>query len=88
MKPPITAPLLSEWGWQARAACRGMDTAVFFSPCGEQGEARRSRERRARSVCGACPVRLACASFAVRTRQDFGIWGGLTEADRQVTRTG
>ncbi|GGQ70079.1 WhiB family transcriptional regulator [Kitasatospora griseola] len=88
MKPPITEPLLNQWGWQARAACRGMDSAVFFSPCGEQGEARRMRERRARSVCRDCPVRLACASFAVRTGQDFGIWGGLTEADRLAARKG
>jgi len=63
-----------------------MDTAVFFSPCGEQGEARRMRERRARGVCGGCDVRAACAAFAVRTGQDFGIWGGLTEADRQAVR--
>ncbi|MFF0292056.1 WhiB family transcriptional regulator [Kitasatospora sp. NPDC004615] len=86
MKPPITAPLLSQWGWQEEAACRGMDSALFFSPCGEQGEARRSRERRARSVCDGCPVRPTCASFAVRTGQNFGIWGGLTEADRQTVR--
>ncbi|MFD5564294.1 WhiB family transcriptional regulator [Kitasatospora griseola] len=88
MKPPTTEPLLNQWGWQARAACRGMDSAVFFSPCGEQGEARRMRERRARSVCHDCPVRSACASFAVRTGQDFGIWGGLTEADRLAARKG
>ncbi|PJN29877.1 WhiB family transcriptional regulator [Kitasatospora sp. CB02891] len=57
MKPPTTEPLLNQWGRQARAACRGMDSAVFFSPCGEQGEARRMRGRRARSVCHDCPVR-------------------------------
>ncbi|WP_035874547.1 WhiB family transcriptional regulator [Kitasatospora cheerisanensis] len=86
MKPPITEPLLSQWEWQARAACRGMDSSVFFSPPGESGADRRRRERRARSVCRVCPVRADCAAFAVHTREAFGVWGGLTESDRGVVR--
>jgi WhiB family redox-sensing transcriptional regulator len=75
-------PLLEQWEWQAQAACRGMDSAVFFSPSYERGPARRQREERARAVCQGCPVSAACARFAVTTRQGYGVWGGLTESDR------
>jgi len=87
MKAVKAKPLLSQWEWQCRAACRGMDSSVFFSPPSERGEARRSRERRARSVCRDCPVRTPCATFAVRTSQPYGVWGGLTEADRDAARS-
>ena len=87
MKPVEAKPLLSHWEWQFHAAGRGMDSSVFFSPPSERGEARRSRESRARSVCRDCPVQVPCASFAVRTSQPFGVWGGLTEADRDTDRS-
>ncbi|WP_433453965.1 WhiB family transcriptional regulator [Streptomyces sp. CA-142005] len=44
-----TKPLSEAWKWQADAACRGMDSSVFFSPTGERGPARRRREEAARS---------------------------------------
>ena len=28
------------------------------------------------AICAACPVRGACLTFAVRTGQQYGIWGG------------
>ncbi|MBF9066702.1 WhiB family transcriptional regulator [Streptacidiphilus fuscans] len=87
MKQSTTKPLLSHWEWQAGASCRGMDSSVFFSPAHERGTARRKRESRARSVCRDCPVQIACAAFAVRTGQAYGVWGGLTEADRDTTRS-
>ena len=30
-------PIQEVWEWQVDAACRGMDTAVFFHPWGERG---------------------------------------------------
>ncbi|WP_370372386.1 WhiB family transcriptional regulator [Catenulispora sp. GP43] len=36
--------------------------------------------------CRRCPVKEACAAFAQRTGQAFGVWGGLGEADRGHTR--
>jgi WhiB family redox-sensing transcriptional regulator len=78
-------PLLHAWQWQAAAACRGMASAVFFSPPGERGNARRHREQRALQVCGSCPVLSQCAGFAQGTQQTFGVWGGLTERQRAVT---
>ncbi|HEY5834054.1 WhiB family transcriptional regulator [Streptomyces sp.] len=92
MNPIKVEPLLNVWGWQAQAACRGMDSSVFFSPPDERGHARRQREQQAKAVCEACPVRTPCALFAVATNQPFGVWGGLTESDRnpdpRTARTG
>lgn len=86
MKSLNVRPLLDEWGWQAQAACRGMEASVFFSPHYERGDSRRHRERRAQAICRECPVLDRCAAFAVHTGQAFGVWGGLTEADRRHTR--
>ncbi|WP_301126800.1 WhiB family transcriptional regulator [Streptomyces cacaoi] len=40
----------------------------------------------ARDLCAACPVRAACADWAISTRQPHGIWGGLTPEERQPPR--
>ncbi|MEY9892609.1 WhiB family redox-sensing transcriptional regulator [Catenulispora sp. MAP12-49] len=86
MKPLNARPLLDDWGWQVQAACRGMAVSVFFSPHYERGDSRQRREQRAKAICRECPVRQRCAAFALRTGQAFGVWGGLTEADRGYTR--
>ena len=65
--------------WRERAACRDLDTAVFF-PETDEGVAA------AKDVCAACPVRDACLDFALVTRQDDGVWGGLDENERRRVR--
>lgn len=79
-----TKPLLEMWKWQADAACRGMDSSVFFSPNGERGLARRRREEAARAICRTCPVSSPCALFAKASREPYGVWGGHTEAERRA----
>jgi WhiB family redox-sensing transcriptional regulator len=66
-------------GWRERAACRNMDTAVFFPESDEETAV-------AKAVCAACPVRGACLDFALLTRQDDGVWGGLDENERRRVR--
>jgi WhiB family redox-sensing transcriptional regulator len=58
-----------------------MDTELWFpvSPFPKGAELKRVRE--AQEVCGSCPVRISCLTFALRTGQK-GIWGGLTEQQR------
>ncbi|MEU3619034.1 WhiB family transcriptional regulator [Streptomyces sp. NPDC006872] len=68
------------------AACRGLDVSIFYSPQGERGLDRRVREKAAIEICSGCPARKKCADFALSTRQEFGVWGGLTEADRELRR--
>jgi WhiB family redox-sensing transcriptional regulator len=65
-------------------ACRGEDPAIFFHPEGERGPARESRERAAKAICGGCPVRQECASHALAVREPYGVWGGLSEDDREA----
>ncbi|MGY0489375.1 WhiB family transcriptional regulator [Streptomyces sp. WG-D5] len=76
-------PLLSDWEWQQRAACRGMNSATFFSPSGERGRARREREESARRICGRCEVADTCAATALAHGETYGVWGGLTGDERR-----
>ncbi|MET9606814.1 WhiB family transcriptional regulator [Streptomyces sp. NPDC006512] len=72
------------WDWQSRAACRGLGSGPFFHPAGERGEERDERDEAAKRVCAGCPVRAACLDHALRTREPFGVWGGLTEEERRA----
>ncbi len=39
----------------------------------------------AKNVCAACPFTAPCAEWAIR-RERWGVWGGLTEDERQTIR--
>ncbi len=65
--------------WRLDAACRDLDTAIFFPESDEQADT-------AKAVCASCPVREACLEFALITRQDDGVWGGLDENERKRVR--
>jgi WhiB family redox-sensing transcriptional regulator len=84
---PLHRPLVKYWDWQRHALCRGMDSAVFFSPLGERGALRRAREEKARAICVRCPVREECARTALNGGERYGVWGGLTELEREEART-
>lgn len=79
-RPPATT---DKWDWQLQAACRGMDDTWFFPPEREQAKARRSRISRAKAVCATCPALAACRDFALDNGEQFGVWGGLSEDDRE-----
>lgn len=72
------------WSWRSRASCQDMDSSRFFSPDGERGRARRRREAGAKAVCAGCPVQEECAAYAVANREPYGVWGGLTETEREA----
>jgi Transcription factor WhiB len=38
----------------------------------------------ARRVCSCCPIRLECLALALSTPTATGIWGGLTENERDA----
>lgn len=71
------------WQWQSRAACRELGSTRFFHPADERGEDRDQRDAAAKRVCAQCPVRTACLEHALRTREPYGVWGGLTEEERR-----
>ena len=63
--------------WRKRAACRGIDTAIFY-PETEDDEG-----VEAKAVCALCPVHQACLEHALAHREREGIWGGTTERERR-----
>src|SRR5579864_1481118 len=70
--------------WQAKAACRGPQAAVFFPPTSfERKHEKEIRESRAKAICASCSVRRPCVVYALRIREPHGIWGGLTEIERK-----
>ncbi|MDH4118864.1 MAG: WhiB family transcriptional regulator [Acidimicrobiia bacterium] len=70
--------------WQAQALCRGNHAHLFFPPSTfERKDERERREMRAKAICNVCPVMGDCKMYATAIREPFGIWGGMTEADRK-----
>ncbi len=70
--------------WQAKAACRGPQAAVFFPPTTfERKDEKEIRENRAKAICATCSVRRPCLEYALRIREPHGIWGGLNEVERK-----
>lgn len=71
------------WAWHMEAACRQVDTSLFYSPEGERGPRKERREAAAKQICGSCKVVELCAAYAIATREPYGTWGGLSENDRR-----
>ena len=67
-------------GWRDQAACIGK-TDLFFGPAGERPERRVERERKAKAICALCPVVAQCRKAS---RDEYGVWGGLNEAERGI----
>jgi WhiB family redox-sensing transcriptional regulator len=70
--------------WVRRAACRELDTGLFFA------SERSADTKQALAVCAGCPVRRECLDWITELEQDetdpaciVGVWGGLTAKDRQ-----
>ncbi|ALG14806.1 WhiB family transcriptional regulator [Kibdelosporangium phytohabitans] len=80
----LPKPVVEQWDWQLQGNCRGQESAVFFHPDNERGPARRMRQARAKQVCHDCPVLMQCRQHALKTREPFGVWGGLDEDERRA----
>jgi WhiB family transcriptional regulator, redox-sensing transcriptional regulator len=70
--------------WRQHASCANLDTNVFF-PVGLTGNAI-EQTNLAKTICNDCPVSKQCLEFALRTLQDYGVWGGRTEDERRAIR--
>jgi len=70
--------------WRSAAACLSADPELFF-PVSNAGEAL-EQAAEAKAICADCPVRSECLAFALRTRQSYGIWGGVAEEERASSR--
>ncbi|MDA8313056.1 MAG: WhiB family transcriptional regulator [Actinomycetota bacterium] len=70
----------SDPSWRRRAACRGLDPALFFPEIGESAAA-------PKAVCAQCPVSRECLDFALVNAETEGIWGGTTPRARRPLRS-
>lgn len=67
-----------------RTPCGAPSVRDLFTDCGDRGETRAERVRKAQAVCATCSLREPCADWAVKTGQ-AGVWGG-TEAIARAVR--
>lgn len=67
--------------WREHAACKGVDSELFFPVSGK-----REHATEALQVCAACPVRQACLDDAVERGDDWAVLGGHTAKERQAMR--
>ncbi|WP_326565104.1 WhiB family transcriptional regulator [Amycolatopsis rhabdoformis] len=65
--------------WRLDGRCAEIGPDLFFPEKGEDTTT-------ARWVCAGCEVRLRCLEYAIQTREEFGIWGGTTEREREQIR--
>jgi WhiB family redox-sensing transcriptional regulator len=70
--------------WRYNAGCLEENPELFF-PIGSTGPAL-DQTRAAKAVCARCPVSAQCLAWALATKQEAGIWGGLTEDERRTLR--
>jgi WhiB family redox-sensing transcriptional regulator len=80
----LPGPISDVWEWQLSGACRTADPDLFFHPEGERGPSKSGRDDSAVAVCRACPVRTLCREHALRVREPYGVWGGMTEDEREA----
>ena len=62
--------------WQEEGSCRGVEPEVFFPISDDEAW-------RAKEICTACSVRSECLAFSLQNRERYGVWGGVTERERQ-----
>ena len=64
--------------WMLRAQCSEVDGDLFFPSKGE------NTGSIAKSICNRCGVKDECLEYAVKHHEPFGIWGGLSYAERRM----
>jgi WhiB family redox-sensing transcriptional regulator len=80
----LPGPVAEVWEWQLQGACRRTDPDTFFHPEGERGPRKEARDRAAKAICAGCPVLVQCRRHSLQVREPYGVWGGLTEEEREA----
>lgn len=62
--------------WQSDARCSQADAHAFYP---EQG----ASAVEAKMICRACTVRDQCLDYAMAHNERHGVWGGMTDPERQ-----
>lgn len=61
--------------WRTDGVCAEVDPDLWFP---EQGQ----NAVWAKRICAGCPVTAECLEAALARDERFGVWGGLTERER------
>ena len=64
--------------WMKKGYCRGANPEIF-----EEDDLAET----AKAYCSRCIVRVTCLDYAL-TRNEWGVWGGTTDADRRALKRG
>ncbi|MFD3486316.1 WhiB family transcriptional regulator [Streptomyces sp. NPDC058665] len=75
----ITGRTGQELAWQENALCAQTGPEFFFPAPG-------SSTREAKQLCGACEGRRECLEYALDNDERFGVWGGMSEKERERLR--
>jgi WhiB family redox-sensing transcriptional regulator len=70
--------------WMRSAACATTDPDMFFPE--KPAKTAREREAAAKAVCGGCPVRVQCLTYALEHGEEHGVWGGTSARERAAIR--
>jgi WhiB family redox-sensing transcriptional regulator len=65
--------------WMDAGLCAQSDPEAWFPEMG-------APNKFAKRICGRCPVRDECAAYAIADPSLVGVWGGLSERERQAVR--
>lgn len=65
--------------WREQSSCSQIDPELFYPD-----KENHLSPKTAKKVCAGCPVIDQCLDWALETREKHGIWGGLTETERNV----
>ena len=76
---------VAEEHWMQRAICKGMDVNLFFPDRGD-GWSDDSPAAVAKSACAVCPVVTECLEYAIRTKENHGVFGGKSPKERRKIR--
>ncbi|MCG7595711.1 WhiB family transcriptional regulator [Mycobacterium sp. PSTR-4-N] len=77
----LPPPTQDSWSWQWRGSCRDHPIEVFF-PDDPHRAVVRHKERVAKAICRECPVLQQCRDHALRTPEQYGVWGAMTAIER------
>lgn len=69
------------WSWADHGNCVG-NADLFYNNEGEPRSLRRRKEKQAKILCSTCPVATECGQYALRHHELYGVWGGMSEAER------
>lgn len=83
------APTAEEVHWQLKGLCRHYDPQLWTPDpvLGDPGFVERKAQE-AKEICLQCPVIMECRAWALRHEETNGVWGGLTEGERDQILTG